>query len=361
MANTSGLHIFADSGVPTDTADHTTLVILHGSTIHSGNFTRLLPLGKARHARIVLVNRRDYPGAVPYTESEQLLLSDAHSDDEVIKSNLALFMKQRAQELLGFLVELVQAGGVTPAEPIRNKGGIVVAGWSLGQAWMTALLAHASSSPASSRLREYIRRVVLYDPPSFLFGYPRPSDPYDPFLQSAAEYGDPQKILDWVSGYFDHGPTVDTLERRIPSTSPTPTLRAIPLEELPRMVHPPPGQDGGSDHFLVVNGHRVGFFRGFWQDALRVSPESTEDASEEWRDVEVRLVYCDRSTWECVHAAWHTEIEQEEAQKTGLPIRKLFLTRIRGGNHFVHWDYPEETLVSMLDEEAVVTVGSRLA
>ena len=91
-----------------------------------------------------------------------MLLSDADSDDEIVKSNLALFMKQRAQELLVLLAELVQAGGVTPAEPTRKSGGMVVAGWSLGQAWMTALLAHVASSPTSSRLREYVRRIVLY-------------------------------------------------------------------------------------------------------------------------------------------------------------------------------------------------------
>ena len=178
--------------------------------------------------------------------------------------------------------------------------------------------------------------LYLYlDPPSFLLGFPRPSDPYDPFLQSAAEVGDPQTILDWVSGYFEHGSTEETLERRTPSMSPTHTLRTIPPEDLQNMVHPSAGQDDGSDHLLVVNGHRVGFFTSFWRDALEVAPIGLGEASEDWRDVEILHVYCDRSTWECVHAAWSVQHDQDEARRTGRPVRKVRITRIGGGNHFV--------------------------
>ena len=53
------------------------------------------------------------------------------------------------------------------------------------------------------------------------------------------------------------------------------------------MVHPSAGQDDGSDHLLVVNGHRVGFFTSFWRGALEVAPISLGEASEDWRDVEI--------------------------------------------------------------------------
>lgn len=62
---------------------------------------------------------------------------------------MARFMKARALEFMEFLAELVQEGNISPAQPRRNTGGIVFVGWSMGGLWMTAFLAHVSSSPYS--------------------------------------------------------------------------------------------------------------------------------------------------------------------------------------------------------------------
>lgn len=117
----------------------------------------MLPLAESHNSRIVLVNRRDYPGAIPYSDEEMHLLSSTMLDTPEAAANIKLFAEARAREVYDFLVHLVKT------ENIPVDGGIVLAGWSLGAVWMTAFLAYASTFPVGDiDLRRYIRRVVLY-------------------------------------------------------------------------------------------------------------------------------------------------------------------------------------------------------
>ncbi len=70
-------------------------------------------------------------------------------------------MKERAREFYDYLVDLVKAGGVVRAQ--GKKGGLVLAGWSLGATWLSALLTHVASFPIGDvDLKEYVRRIVYY-------------------------------------------------------------------------------------------------------------------------------------------------------------------------------------------------------
>ena len=74
----------------------------------------------------------------------------------------AEFMKARARELYDYLVELVRSGGTRPVNR-EGKGGIVLAGWSFGSAWMVAFLANVASFGANDvDLSAYVRRVIFY-------------------------------------------------------------------------------------------------------------------------------------------------------------------------------------------------------
>ncbi|TBU30269.1 hypothetical protein BD311DRAFT_659517 [Dichomitus squalens] len=363
MTSASGLHILSDSRAPGGSTDYTTLVLLHGNTIHGGTFVRLLPHAATHNARIVLVNRRDYPGATPYAPEERILLegwSLRKYDVQTVKDNMALFMRHRAEELLTLLEELVRDGSVTRVSSSRTSGGIVVAGWSLGIVWMSALLAHISSSPRAAQLKPYLRRVVMYDPGSFMFNYPRPDDPYEPFLEPEAQESSAD-LLDWVSGYFAHGATVDALERREPMRYPLSSLRNVTLEDLEKMICATPGQIGGTDQMLVVGGHNSGFFGELWKRALELSPtenlNESANANDGWRGLGLHIVWCDRSVWECVHGVWGVQAEVAEAREKGRAVRDVTFTRIEGGNHFAHWDYPKETLAAMLRNDERLAVG----
>ena len=76
--------------------------------------------------------------------------------------SLKAFMKERARELHDLLVRLVKNGSVSAVDRMNNTGGIVVAGWSYGTSWMSALLANIKAFPAVDfKLSNYIRRVVF--------------------------------------------------------------------------------------------------------------------------------------------------------------------------------------------------------
>ena len=164
-----------------------------------------------------------------------------------------------------------------------------------------------------------------------MFNYPRIKDAFEPFLDPAHAQEKGTNLLDWISGYFDHGDTVETLEQLHPMDDPAPTLRNVAPEELPNIVCFAPASPDGTDQMLVVGAHRSGFFGELWKQAFEI-PEGAKD---EWRDLEFRLVWCDRSMYVCVHGAWGLQAEVGEAREKGRSVRDVKFTRIRGGNHFV--------------------------
>ena len=312
----------------------------------------MLPHAQAHNARIVTVNRRDYPGTKPYPPEELALLQPPAPDATTSELEMLLeFSRHRGQELLAFLAELVRERGIPPANPAENKGGIVVAGWSMGMLWMNALLGSLETSDKEEGgvdLSKYLRRVIIHgasdnyvitlavndthrisDGASFLFGLPRPADDYQPMIHP--EQFDPVTGLDWVGGYFSHGDTVDTLVRRTHDTDPLPTTRRMTQEEMTKTVDFQPGAPGGSDQLFVAAGYRTGLFGKLWEDAFPL-PEQRQEA---WQNIEVRFVWCDRSIWEATHAAWWVQAQVAEARAKGKRVRNVTTLRFRGANHFV--------------------------
>jgi hypothetical protein len=112
--------------------------------------------------RIVLVNRRDYPGSDPYTDVErnQLAAAATASEAEALKI-VEDYMRDRARELFDFLAAYVKQEYI----PTRrgDYGGIVFCAWSFAATWMTAFLGNAALFSAGDiDLTQYLRRVVLY-------------------------------------------------------------------------------------------------------------------------------------------------------------------------------------------------------
>ncbi|KAI0712946.1 hypothetical protein C8T65DRAFT_646206 [Cerioporus squamosus] len=339
--STTGLFVCHDTGPPRGSRDYTTLVIVHGHSWHSGVFTPLLPYARQTNTRIILVNRRDYPGTAPYTASELALLplsvSNLTQDPEElegVKISISFFMKHRGHELLRFLTGVVR-------DIERNSGGIVLVGWSLGVIWMSALLAHATSFQHDDvNLSRYLRRVVLHDAPTFFFGYPRPDRAFNPFLDPGTGIDVADEPHDWLSGYYTHGSTVDTLAFRTPARDRPPTIERMTIAERANCLY------------------RAGVFRDLWQAALELAAVGDGRLrGNDLRDVEVRVMWCDRSVWETTHAAWCVAAELEDAREKGRLVREVHLARVRGGNHFVHWDDPEVALHAFLARTSEVDAG----
>ncbi len=406
---TTGLHVVHDTGIPNTPADYTTLILIHGYVWNSGMskllvpldsvvltdvtleiFSKLIPVAKAQGTRLLLVNRRDYPGSIPYTEEELVILpaSASTSDGDhlpAIRLNLLSYMRARAREVYDFLEELVRHDQVPPAKPKENIGGIVIAGWSFGSVWMLALLAFASSFPTTDvSLSKYVRRVICYgelwvllriepivdvDDSDFsyvLMGYPPPEDPYNPLFDPVL--GKEEKVVvfnRWVTGYFSHGDSPDALERRKPLEDPSPTIERLTLEDLATCVYPPPGELGGSDSRLLLSAIKYGLFAILREHALYYGrskeglgcsdSESSEGVGDEWSNTELRFIWCEQSVWEVACGIWRLRAELEDAKDRNAALREIRIVRIKKGNHFV---CPSSNARYVSDVRAVRSTGT---
>lgn len=60
-----------------------------------------------------------------------------------------------------------------------------------------------------------------------------------------------------------------------------------------------------------------------------------ETIGDEWRDVEVRYVWGDRSVWESPYAAQSLRQEVADGARDGKSMRKFTSLCVKGTNHFV--------------------------
>jgi len=108
----------------------------------------MLPFAAARRARLILVNRRDYPGSTPLTDTELASLGSR---------NLQTRAKALAQQGLDigiFLAWLVREEKIPPVSidsDGNKRGGIALVAWSLAHTPLAGFLAHADALPADAR------------------------------------------------------------------------------------------------------------------------------------------------------------------------------------------------------------------
>ncbi|RPD55330.1 hypothetical protein L226DRAFT_591598 [Lentinus tigrinus ALCF2SS1-7] len=357
QTETTLLRTFLDSGAPPGSTDYTTLVIIHGWGFHGGNFKKLIPLAPKFNTRVVLVNRRDYPGSVPFTAEQRAeinRLASAPAGTPGAAEALDVLMKERARELYDYLVELVRRGGVVPAQ--GKKGGLVLAGWSLGATWLSALLTHVASFPVEDvNLKGYVRRIVYYDSSYICHGYNRPKELYHPLHDPELE---PSKVMEqfgiWVSAYFAHGDVGDSGLAALAShhylDSPSPTITRMTAEEIAESTYSAPGEEGGSELGIAMASIAHGTYASLRKGAFHL--QDLVPGADDWRDVEIRYLWCDASIWEMPLAYVTLKTELEEAKKAGKATRNVAWVRFRGANHFAHWDLPEKTLRGFLGEDA---------
>ena len=123
-------------------------------------FDRLEPFAGKHGVRLVLVNRRDFPGAEPYAADERSLLIEAQGSLEAL-TMLHSYMCERARELYDFLALFVKQEGIRPVD--GSQGGVSLVTWSFGSTWLLALLANITKfTTTGENNRKYIRRTILY-------------------------------------------------------------------------------------------------------------------------------------------------------------------------------------------------------
>jgi hypothetical protein len=198
-------------------------------------------------------------------------------------------------------------------------------------------------------------------------GYPSPDGCYFPLNDPSIPPEEMTKIFSlWVTGYYAHGDTPETLSTRNALDEPTPTATRMLPEEASLAIHEPPSLPGGSDTVILQSGLHNGVFSRLREAAL-FAPQNAELA---WPNVEFRYVWCDQSVWMMPLSAWSFRAEMEQAGKDGKRIRTHSVVRMRGANHCVstipfahiliaslihntikaHWDQPEKTLRVLLSD-----------
>ena len=140
----------------------------------------MLPYAASSNVRIVLLNRRDYPGSTGVSDSELAYLEAIGSPStEDYDKNKAMeaqsnFLKARGFEVAEFMAWFAETEGIPKIIHKRDgtkEGGIVIVAWSSGNTTSLSLFAHLRELRREVReaLEPYMRNYIFYGaltPPS---------------------------------------------------------------------------------------------------------------------------------------------------------------------------------------------------
>lgn len=149
---------FDDTGSPPGTNMYNTLIVIHGTGFHKGIFKRLLPLAHGQQMRLVLLNRRDYPGSKPFTKEDIDLIQSADAKQH------AQFFSDRAIDLAEFVVEFAEKEHLPKIDASGTAGGVAIMAWSSGNTFSQPLLSlpEGISFSTKAKLDEYLRLYVIF-------------------------------------------------------------------------------------------------------------------------------------------------------------------------------------------------------
>ncbi|KAG7095834.1 hypothetical protein E1B28_006529 [Marasmius oreades] len=390
VEQTHNVHLsYTDSGPPKidHSTPYTTIFAVHGWMFNGAVFKKLLPLCSRENIRFVSINRRGYPGSTDSTDKELGVFepsTGAETESEKQKQR-ADYLKARGKELLTFVDTFIQKYDLPPISEVEGEmgtkkkcGGIAILGWSLGHSVTFATLANLEDAPKEiqTRLAAYLRAHILLEPAITTIGKkPIPgtwvATRDSPSITPASAIG---LFMMLVSAYYAHGPGVVTLDPKLQTRDPTlmehvapampsrdssnvPSVYNMTSEEVEEIISLPPRPVPRADAMLS----RMAML---WLDILQVN-YAKACYSETVRksllpEMKVVEILGDKTSAIVTSAFWQiwddNENEKEKVRKiTGSKDVKDFVEfkLMKGANHFMHWDYPQETmdlLVEILNE-----------
>ncbi|KAJ7473013.1 Alpha/Beta hydrolase protein [Mycena galericulata] len=322
---------FTDTGPPSNAADYTTLILVHGHTYHSAVFQRLLPLADANHVRIVCINRREYPGSTPHTAQELKVYAEGSQEDR------AALMAEAGVNLALYIDEIIQQCG------LPSTGGVALAGWSLGNAFTMAMISSIMSlhSRTRERLQSFIKTIIMWDPPSQVLGIVSPPKEYVPLYDqslSPAERG--LTFAKWAANYYIHdhlsARDPDQLNYRDADPSKKATFEDMPIGELLHIVDFTVGDKCDTSltqpHFSPVLSAIMD--KALFDLEIRAA----------WSGTNFVHMYGEANPWNVIFAVWNVE----ERVKTTRGRTPITFRPIEGANHFVMWDDPSLTVKELI-------------
>ncbi|CCM05002.1 uncharacterized protein FIBRA_07201 [Fibroporia radiculosa] len=347
---------YIDSGPPLDSAisaTYVTVFAIHGYLFSAHVFQNIIRLAPKYGIRIVAINRRDYPGSSPLSPEDNTIQSDGSDDQK------STFLRTRSIEFGTFISHFVNQHNLPPVSEDGKTGGIALLGWSLGIAFVHAIISSLDSFPAEiqSQFRGHLRAAILHDPPSIALGIPLPPQAWSPLVDTSIppETRDPM-FIQWVTTYFAHGDLskrdLANISFVIPSTTKIPSIFTMTAEEKAQIVSP----SCNSDMIFMLYLNQL--FRPSYRKAL---------FDREWRrrvpNMKVWIIAGDCAPPVSIPAVW--DLETEDAAEGGGSLNTRW---IKGGSHLVskastfstsvtylipsiqlHWDDPETMLEAIVD------------
>ena len=135
----------------------------------------------------------------------------------------------------------------------------------------------------------------------------------------------------WVTGYYAHDFGAEVKLSFAGAVGDTSVDREL--------VWDAPGlEPDGSDALVAKACERAKVYAPMREMALYEKGGSDEGQGEDmgWREVELRVVWCERSIWPAVWAGCSFQAEIAEAQRTGKEVRRpVSIARVKDANHFV--------------------------
>ncbi|GJE91053.1 alpha/beta hydrolase [Phanerochaete sordida] len=327
---------YQDSGAPPNATTYTTIVVVHGLIVNGATFARLLPQASAHGLRIITMNNRDYAGSTPYTDTE---LAELISPDTEVQASAVRRWGGEVAAFVHFVCTTLQVPAAT-----SGSGGVVLYAESLSSIAALAILGDPRTTSPELRavLAPYLRKVVLYEPPGFVFGA-RPAGGLTFPVADAAVPVDAKAaaFLGWCSAHYAAvsalgDQTPEALKARDAAPLPTPSsFKGLSQNELAQLVDP--GVVGRSALVIATAPEiRTTHTRRALFDADAVLP-----------GVEVLVLWSERSPWITVWGAQVVQGFMSEEAESGKTKRRLELGKVDNANHFIHWEEPER-LVQVL-------------
>jgi len=250
------------------------------------------------------------------------------------------FRVARGQEIGRFICSIIVKEHLPPPRSKPDggiEGGIALLGWSLGNSFAIAMLAHMRTmQPASTAaIQEYVHTYVAFDTPHFIVGPELPPEVEDTLLpQLLRGQSKPSEVAKYLSAYFPHKIDESGASGRLayePDPDRPSTISRMTPEEIRTCLAEEAPE---SEHLWRGAGTLEG---GFGADTQAV----LFPAGSEWRP-RVKWAYCDQSVWHTVWAAFRV---RSLLDRHGLERRtSVEVVRLEGANHFVHWDEPDKMM-----------------
>jgi hypothetical protein len=325
----------------------------------------MLPFAAANRVRLILVNRRDYPGSTPLSDAE---LAELGSPDLETRARA---LAQQGIDIGLFLAWLVREENIPPMVIDRdgNKmGGIALVAWSLAHTPLAGFLAHADKLPADALraldpcLRSYcifgeLRNVPIITPrkrstqliphhrntlrladaPHGSFGLPTLSK-YHPLVEPTYPMEERvPRFYSWVSTYYTHSDLarrtrdpalldIAPLPYPAPACARPATLDAVAPAALEAVSWPGPIQ--GSEALL----HGIPLGVAFEQTRRMLLDG---DVGSVLPRCKVVVIWGENTLWEMAGAAWAVEKMYKEREASGKVGRTLEVVEMPEANHFV--------------------------